>query len=282
MASLLRLVFLSCILASINGTFDFDGSLEDPGLESHFTPLHGRQSSEMLRATLDVSSIIPPEIVKVWPYEEDNSKLTFNDCFPNIRPQREASFAILEADDGTKYRGHMVKSEEQMCFRDYYTYAEGSSLKQCLEMARQWSAPSFHYDAERAYCQLFKDWRYTMYKNCRRGSSEKMYYLQEEEPADHKPCRGVQVIFKSTYTSSGSVMITGTTKRDYCGCDIDKITISYLDTTVEMDIIPETPTFTYTYPLASVNAWNNFTTIIVYSRDSIVAKGEYVPSEDMF
>lgn len=281
MASLYSLVFLSCILASINGTFDFDGSLEDTELESHFTPL-GRLSSEMLRATIDVSSIVPPEKYNMWPYITDKSKLTFNDCFPKVRSQKEGAFAVIESDDGTRYRAHVVKSDEQNCFRDYYTYSTKSTLKLCLEMAVQWAAPSFHFDAANSYCQLFKDWRYNMYSNCRRGSSEKIYYLQENEPNNHKPCRGVQMTFKSTYTSDGSVMISGTTKRDYCGCDIDKITISYLDKTVEMTIVPEIPSYTYTYPASSANAWSNYTTIIVYSRNSIVAQAEYVPSEDMF
>jgi len=284
MASFYPAIFFSCILTSIKGTFDFDfnGDLEYSGVLPSNQVGDDRLSSNMARASLDFSSIMPPETFQVWPYVSKTKDLTFNDCFPKVRPQQEAAFAMIQAESGTKYRAHIVKSDEQMCFRDYYTYKENMTLKLCLELADQWDAPSFHFNKTSKYCQLYKDWRYNMYSNCRRGSSEEIFYLLNKQPRNHKPCRGVQMHFNASYTATGSVQLTGTTKRDYCGCDIDRITLTYLDTTVEMNIVPEIPSYTYTYPLASIQAWFNFTTIIVYSRNAIVAQTEYVPSDDMF
>merc|ERR1711962_1204077 len=85
---------------------------------------------------------------------------------------QEGAFTMIEAESGTQYRAHIVKSEEQNCFVDYYTFKENMTFTQCLEMADSWAAPSFHYDKSTRYCQLYKDWRYRMYSNCRRGSND--------------------------------------------------------------------------------------------------------------
>jgi len=283
MAIIFKLLYLSCILTPIKAKFDFDGSLADTG-DSGLSMLGEARgiSSNMARANMDFSSILPPWTFKIWPYVDDTDDLTWNDCFPKVRPQQEGAFTMIEAESGTQYRAHIVKSEEQNCFVDYYTFKENMTFTQCLEMADSWAAPSFHYDKSTRYCQLYKDWRYRMYSNCRRGSNEKIFYLLNEEPDNHKPCRGVQMKFNATYTADGSVTITGTTVRDYCGCDIDQITLAYLDKEVEMTITPEIPTYSYTYPSASVEGWHNYTTITVYSRGSIVAQNEWMPMKDMF
>lgn len=282
MAVLYKLFYLSCFFISIWGKFDIDGNWDDMSYLSS-NPLGEARavSSNMQRATnANMTSILPPEKYKIWPYIEDTSELTFNDCFPKVRPQQEGLFALIAADSGTEYRAQIVKKHEQKCFRDYYAFKMDMTLKKCLEFADLWDAPSFHFNKTTNYCQLYKDWKYSMYSMCRRGEDEEIFYTKNEEPDNHKPCRGVQMHFDGSYTADGSVKITGTTYRDYCGCDIDKITMYYLDTTVEFTIVPEIPLYTYTYPSASVQAWYNKTTLTTYARDVEVDITEYVPAWD--
>jgi len=279
MAIIIKFLYLSCILTSIKGTFDFDGSLEDTGDPGYSMMGETRVSSNMARATMDFSSIMPPETFKIWPYVDEEENLTWDDCFHKVRQQKEGAFAMIEADSGTQYRAHIVKSEEQKCFRDYYTYKEDMTFKQCLEMADLWEAPSFHYNKNTRYCQLYKDWRYSMYSNCRRGPNEEIFYLLNKEPDNHKPCKGVLMTFNATYTAEGSVKITGTSHRDYCGCDIDQITVEYLNIVAEMMIEPEIPSYTFTYPLES-QGWLNYTTITVYSRGNFLGGNNWLPIDD--
>jgi len=266
----------------VMGTFDFDANFSDIPID--YSPLNNPSSSgppsNMLGKTAGINSLKPPETYEIWPHTQVK-KLSFNHCYPSLWPRDKMAFKVLRSEDGTRYRAHIVKKEEQRCFKDKLAHEENCSLKRCLEKAALLDAPSFHFNQKNNTCQLYKNWRQVKFTNCRRGSFEEMFYLKESEPSGFKPCKGVTMTFDTLYTADGNVQIVGYTVNDYCCCDIDRITLQYMEYEGEMTLIPEIPTYTYVYPLSHGDAWNNDTTMSIYAKGSLLKQIDYVPSAEM-
>jgi len=274
MALFLRIALLVVLQQSLTGSFDSSDSLS--AYSRNLAPKFSERAN-----TYDHIKV--PGLYDVYYPLADMSKIPLNDCDFGLRNKdvMKAAFSRIRADSGTIYQGHVVKKEDQACFRGFIGYKENSSLKKCLEFADDKGANSFYFDQGTNYCQLFSSWREHKFRECRRGTEEKIYYVINSEPSNHKPCRGVTISFQASYTATGNVQIVGTTKHDYCCCDVDRINLYYLGSDHEMTIVPEVPKFTYVYPAVDKGAWLNYTTVSVYASGTLIMRTEYVPDRDL-
>jgi len=280
MARLLRPALVLVLLNSVMGFFDFDGSLVD---EDELTGVLGHEGKMVSRkSTANVSHILPPEVLKMWPYLREMPKKTFDECVPALRTPVKGSWAVVRADSTQSYQAHIVKKKDDSCFRDYYTGFDDTSLKMCLESADLWQAPSFHYNDTTKRCQLYHSWRYHKFRECRRGDDEKIYYVRSWMPTDHAPCSATTMEFSVAYTYDGSVEVTGIPIRDDCCCDISEVWMMFLGNSVQMTSVPEVPKFTYTYPEKFRGYWLNDTTIDIYAHGQLIYRQNFRWDNDDF
>jgi len=216
-------------------------------------------------------------------YLPSTTNKTVRDCDRALMTHFEVQFSAVRSRLGSVYLAHIVSKEERNCFKDRFNSTNGMTFSQCLENAVKYSAQAFHYDQVTTYCNLYSNWRKHKFRTCKRGEAGKegVYYLQYSQPSGFRPCSGVQVVLKSAYTAGGSnVKVTASFKKNYCCCEITRISFDYLGTTNLMSI----PGYTYTYPTewAAKQAWRNHTTVTVYAEGAgMIALTEYTPDDDL-
>jgi len=143
-----------------------------------------------------------------------------------------------------------VSSYGMKCFTIRLHSEKGMNFKQCLELAsastqynetqsKQLFTPaSFYYGVSDGECTLYAEWRKPKFKTCfkARGLGEVAFYFKTSQPSWWDPCGGMKITLDCTIDKSGKgVEIFVFLKENYCICDINSVTIEFMNNGVERE-----------------------------------------------
>jgi len=211
---------------------------------------------------------------------------TIADCDVTLRTKFQVQFSAVKYRNKQWY-AHIVKktpANERGCFEHRFNSTCGFTFAQCLENAHKFeTANSFHYNPTNQCCDLYSNWRKHKFRTCKRaGAGDSVYYVAEAQPKDFKACDGVHVAISGAYLAGGSNMqLTATLVDNRCCCEIQPITIAYLDKTGVFTSTGVNDVYTFTYPAAdaALQPWQNGTraTVKEVGQPDYLGVGNFYP-----